>query len=81
MGLKVCALCATEIKQDKERAATVSRLCSLCVSKKKWDRERVGMGSGLCNLWDFQCSQIRKSQMVRNEHHLDNWMSALCCLC
>ena len=62
IGLTVCALCASEIKHDKERAATGSRLCSLCVSKKKWDRERVGMGSGLCNLWDFQCSQIRKWQ-------------------
>ena len=40
--LEVCALYASEIKQDKERAARGSWLCPLCASKKKWDREGVG---------------------------------------
>ena len=48
MELEVCALYASEIKQDKERAATGSWLCALCASKKKWDR--VGMGLEVCAL-------------------------------
>ena len=43
-------VCASEIKQDKERAAMGSRLCALCASKKKWDRDRVGMGLEVCAL-------------------------------
>ena len=35
MGLEVCALCASEIKQQKERAVTGSPLCASCASKKK----------------------------------------------
>ena len=44
IGLKVCALCSSEIKPVIEMAVTGSWLCALCASKKKWDRERVGMG-------------------------------------
>ena len=50
MGLEVCALWASKIKQDKERTVTGSRLCALCASKKKWVRERVGMGLEVCAL-------------------------------
>ena len=50
MELEGCALCASEIKQDKERAARGSRLCPLCVSKKKRDREGERMGLELCAL-------------------------------
>ena len=35
MGLEMCALYASEIKQDKERAVTGSRLCAMCASNKK----------------------------------------------
>ena len=47
MELEVCALCASEIKQDKEGAVTGSQLCALCASKKevKQREGRNGVGS------------------------------------
>ena len=60
MGLKVCALCSSETKQDKERAATGSWLCALCASKKKWDTEGVGMGFKVCALCASELNRVKE---------------------
>ena len=69
MELEVCAFCASERKQDKERAVTGSRLCALCTPKKKPDRERVGMGLKVCT---FCASKIKqdKERVVVTVHCL-----------
>ena len=53
-------MCASNIKQDKERAVTWSELCTLCASKRKWDTERVGTWLEVCALYASEIKQDKE---------------------
>ena len=50
IGSRLCAVCASKKKRDRERVGMELEMCALCASEIKQDKERAATGSQLCSL-------------------------------